>query len=52
MTKSTIERVVLKGIERISRKEAESCGIYPDPPIPNCTVILHQPKRPKKQCNE
>ena len=52
MIKSAIESAVLKGIERICRKEAESCSIYPDPPIPNCPIILHQPKRPKKSNNK
>jgi len=39
---------ILKGIERISRKEAMSCKTYPTAPWPECRIILHQPKRPKK----
>lgn len=48
MTKKKLESTILKGIERISRKEAMSCKIYPTAPWPECRIILHQPKRPKK----
>lgn len=46
--KSKLERTILKGVERISRKEALSCKADPEPPWPDCFFILHQPRRPKK----
>ncbi|MBP5654227.1 MAG: cyclic lactone autoinducer peptide [Clostridiales bacterium] len=48
MAKRKIERAILKGVERISRKEAMSCKADPEPPWPDCWIILHQPKRPKR----
>lgn len=47
MIEKKIERTVLKRIEKMSRKEAESCKVGPVPPWPDCPFILHQPKRPK-----
>jgi len=49
MITKRFERVVLKSVERMSHKEAESCGAYPNSPIPDCPIILHQPKRPKNR---
>jgi cyclic lactone autoinducer peptide len=48
MEKKKLERTILKGVERISRKEAMSCKASPVPPWPDCMIFLHQPKRPKK----
>lgn len=48
MAKRKLEHIILKGIERVSRKEAMSCKAEPEPPWPECLIILHQPKRPKK----
>ena len=49
MTKKKLESTILKGVERISRKEAMSCKTYPTAPWPDCRIILHKPKRPKKK---
>ena len=49
MAKRKLERTILKGIERVSRKEAMSCKATPEPPWPDCLIILHQPKRLKKK---
>lgn len=40
-----IEKKLLKQLERITRKNAVNPG--GEPPWPICTVIFHQPKRPK-----
>lgn len=47
MKSDKLVRSVLKGVERLSRKEAESCKVGPEPPWPECIIFLHQPKRPK-----
>ena len=48
MITTRLERSVLKSVERMSRKEAESCKFGSEPPRPDCPFFLHQPKRPKK----
>jgi len=48
MITKRFEQIVLKSVERMSRKEAESCKAGPGSPWPDCPFILHQPKRPKK----
>ncbi len=48
MSTKKIERSILKGIEKMSRKDAQGCKVSPEPPWPECPVILHQPKRPKR----
>ena len=49
LERKKLERALFKGVERISRKEAMSCKVYPEAPWPDCQFILHQTKRPKKQ---
>jgi cyclic lactone autoinducer peptide len=45
--KKKLEKIVLKQVEKLSRKNAGTSRAYPD--LPECTFFMHQPKRPKHQ---
>lgn len=48
MNKTSLEKKVLIGVEKMTRKNAIGSKVYPEAPWPKCPFILHQPKRPKK----
>jgi len=48
MKKDKVETAILKKIEKAGRKEALACRGSMEPPWPECRVIFHQPKRPKR----
>ncbi len=48
MDKKSVERVLLKGVERMSRRNARGSVSDPEPPWPTCPAFFHQPKRPMK----
>lgn len=48
MKRQKLEYEFLKGVEKLSRKNAHYYPENPEAPWPQCPIILHQPKRPKK----
>lgn len=48
MKNNKVESVILRGVEKLSRREAQACRGSAEPPWPECLLIFHQPKRPKK----
>ncbi|MCR4689135.1 MAG: hypothetical protein K5745_06215 [Saccharofermentans sp.] len=46
MSKKSFERVLLIGVERMSRRTAKGSVSDPEPPWPTCAFLFHQPKRP------
>lgn len=48
MKAQKFEYELLKRVEKLSRKNAQAYPGNPEAPWPQCPIILHQPKRPKK----
>ncbi|MCR4767347.1 MAG: cyclic lactone autoinducer peptide [Saccharofermentans sp.] len=47
MTKNEFEKKVLTQVEKMSRNNVDPFNGYPWK-FPNCSFILHQPKRPRR----